>query len=220
MAELKVVKTELKDKYHHIEMLKIEATRWQEEANELMLKCRTYEAQLEQKQTEFKQILLQKDVKYNYFFFLLVYQKIFLYILINLLTYKAQIAEMQKQHSLTMVSTSSSLIDAGHFQKSALMEEFEEIVPQSEYSDFINLQKELRRITDDNIHLTNENRQLLNRIKNFEQINSTTESTLSSSSTDNLKELEMTIQSLRKEIFVSYVFFFFFFPSEKNYNLC
>ncbi len=68
VAELKLVKTELKDKYHHIEMLKNEATRWQEEANELTLKCRTYEAQLEQKQAEFKQILLQKDVKYHLFF--------------------------------------------------------------------------------------------------------------------------------------------------------
>ena len=131
---------------------------------------------------------------------------------------------MQKQHSLTMVSTSSSLIDTGHFQKSALMEEFEEIVPQSEYSDFIHLQKELRRITDDNIHLTNENRQLLNRIKNFEQINSTTES----STDNNQKELEMTIQSLKKEIFVSYIFFsnhisntffLFFFSGRKLINL-
>jgi len=50
-------------------MLKVEVTRWQDEANELILKCRTYEARLEQKQTEFKQILLHKDVKKRFFTF-------------------------------------------------------------------------------------------------------------------------------------------------------
>jgi hypothetical protein len=49
-------------------MLKIETTRWQEESNELALKCRTYEAQIEQKQLEFKQIIQQKDVNVCYFY--------------------------------------------------------------------------------------------------------------------------------------------------------
>jgi hypothetical protein len=108
---------------------------------------------------------------------------------------------MQRQQNFTMVSTSSNLIDAGHIQKLALMEEFEELVPQSEYSDFIHLQKELRRLTEDNIHLINENKKLFNRIKNFEQINSATEN-----STDNQKDLEINIQSLKKEIYVSCFF--------------
>ena len=68
LNELKVVKDRLKEKEHQIEMLKIETTRWQEESNELALKCRTYEAQIEQKQLEFKQIIQQKDVNVCYFY--------------------------------------------------------------------------------------------------------------------------------------------------------
>lgn len=62
MNELKVANERLKEHERHIEMLKNESIRWQEEANESNVKCKTYEAQLEQKQLEFKQIISQKDV--------------------------------------------------------------------------------------------------------------------------------------------------------------
>jgi hypothetical protein len=52
----------LKEKEKHIETLNMECARWQEESNELTLKCKTYEAQLEQRQIEFRQQLLLKEV--------------------------------------------------------------------------------------------------------------------------------------------------------------
>ena len=62
MSENRALNERLKEKEHHIEMLKMETLRWQEESTELVLKCKTYETQLDQKQNEFKQILAQKDV--------------------------------------------------------------------------------------------------------------------------------------------------------------
>ena len=119
------------------------------------------------------------------------------------LLFKAQLIDFQKQISLHQNTRppAVNLIDSG-FQKSALMEEFEEI-PQSEYSEYIHLQKELKRLNEDKNYLVNENRQLLSRIKNLED-NINTSSTSSNNQTNQTQiELENTIANLNKEIFVS-----------------
>ncbi len=89
------------------------------------------------------------------------------------------------------------MIDSGNFQRSALMEEFEEIVPQSEFSEYLNLQKELKKQNENNLYLINENKQLTIRIKQFEEINS---SSLNFDQTQ--REMENTIANLKKEIYV------------------
>ena len=40
----------------------MELTNWQEESNELNVKCKTFEAQLEQRQSEYRSQLIAKDV--------------------------------------------------------------------------------------------------------------------------------------------------------------
>jgi len=77
------------------------------------------------------------------------------------------------------------------------MEEFEEIVPQSEFSEYLNLQKELKKQNENNLYLINENKQLTIRIKQFEEINS---SSLNFDQTQ--REMENTIANLKKEIYV------------------
>lgn len=52
----------IKEMENHIETLNIECARWKDESNELNLKCKTYEAQLEQRQSEFKQQIILKEV--------------------------------------------------------------------------------------------------------------------------------------------------------------
>ncbi len=52
----------LKENEKRFELLKMESDRWQEESNELNLKCKTYEAQLEQRNNEYRSQLMQKDV--------------------------------------------------------------------------------------------------------------------------------------------------------------
>ena len=61
-TEVKVANEKVKEKERHIEALKAECTRWQEEANELNIKCQSYEAQLEQRLADYRQTLSQKDV--------------------------------------------------------------------------------------------------------------------------------------------------------------
>lgn len=56
------MKEKMKEMEKRIEAVNMECTRWQEEAHELNLKCQTYEAQLEQRQAEFRQQLLLKEV--------------------------------------------------------------------------------------------------------------------------------------------------------------
>ena len=63
-TELKVITDKLKENEKHVEFLKIELTRWQDESNELNLKCQTYEAQLEQRSNDYRAELLAKDVKF------------------------------------------------------------------------------------------------------------------------------------------------------------
>ena len=65
-TELKVVKEKLKENEQHVEILKAENTRWQEEFNELNLKCQSLEAQLEQKTNEHRQAIQAKEVR-NYY---------------------------------------------------------------------------------------------------------------------------------------------------------
>lgn len=77
------------------------------------------------------------------------------------------------------------------------MEEFEELVPQSEFSEYLNLQKELKKQNENNLYLINENKQLTIRIKQFEEISS---SSLNFDQTQ--REMENTIASLKKEIYV------------------
>ena len=58
----------LKDNEKHVELLKMELAKWQEEANELNLKCQTYENQLEQKQFEHRNQIMSKDVHFLFVF--------------------------------------------------------------------------------------------------------------------------------------------------------
>jgi hypothetical protein len=44
-------------------------------------------------------------------------------------------------------------------------------MPQSELSDYINLQKEIKRLREDNLHLLNENKQLLSKARLLEMKN-------------------------------------------------
>ena len=60
--ELKVVNEKLKENEKRLELLKMECARWEDETNELNLRCQTYEAQLEQRQNEFRQSIISKDV--------------------------------------------------------------------------------------------------------------------------------------------------------------
>jgi hypothetical protein len=64
-AELKIQMDKLKENEKHIETLKMELTKWQEEAHELNVKCGTYEAQLEQCQAEYRGQIISKDVISN-----------------------------------------------------------------------------------------------------------------------------------------------------------
>ena len=45
------------------------------------------------------------------------------------------------------------------------------MLPPSELNDYINLQKELKRLNEDNLHLSNENKELLNKLKNHQNLN-------------------------------------------------
>jgi hypothetical protein len=114
-----------------------------------------------------------------------------------------------------------------NFQKTALMEEFEELskdfddsAPSSDLNDFIHMQKEIRRLNEDNKHLAGENKQLYMKLKKYE--NSSRSNLLaddfvsvSSSPTimvnveaqqQQIQEYENTIEGLKQEIFVSGLF--------------
>ena len=74
-------------------------------------------------------------------------------------------------------------------------------MPQSEFSDYLNLQKEIKRLNEDNLHFSNENKILINRLKNLEARKSpalleTHEDAVSQ------KRDEETIDKLKQEIFV------------------
>ena len=52
----------MKEQEKHIELMNVECNRWKEEAHESILKYQTLEAQLEQRQDEYRSHLLAKDV--------------------------------------------------------------------------------------------------------------------------------------------------------------
>ena len=71
-------------------------------------------------------------------------------------------------------------------------------MPTSEFSDFLNLQKEIKRLNEDNVHLSNENKILLSRLKNLE---AKTGQEKRNESTE--KQFEEIIDKLNQELFVS-----------------
>ena len=93
------------------------------------------------------------------------------------------------------------------------MEEFEELVPQSEFSEYLNLQKELKKQNENNLYLINENKQLTIRIKQFEEISS---SSLNFDQTQ--REMENTIANLKKEIYVRQNLKHLFYCIKNNFS--
>ena len=67
-------------------------------------------------------------------------------------------------------------------------------MPSSELNDYIHLQKEIKRLKDDNIHLNSENKELLNKVKLME-------ASLSSSdrSENSINISEALVESLKQE---------------------
>lgn len=95
-----------------------------------------------------------------------------------------------------------------------------EVEPQSELSDFIQLQKEIKRLNEDNSHLVEENRDLLKKLKAKNSNNK--KSSVNEEFSVKQRELEETIESLRKSNQVSFLLFFvcyFFFFISFFYNL-
>ncbi|CAF0712604.1 unnamed protein product [Brachionus calyciflorus] len=169
--ELKVVNEKLKDNEKRLELLKSECARWEDETNELNLRCQTYETQLEQKQNEFRQTLITKD---------------------------ALIAELRSQINLLENSRNNDLTHGGGYQKSAFMEEYEEVMPSSDLNDYIHLDKEIKRLKEDILYLQNENQDLLAKIKlkneQLERANS------SERNQNVINEKNSQIESLKQEI--------------------
>ncbi len=67
-------------------------------------------------------------------------------------------------------------------------------MPSSELNDYIQLQKEIKRLREDNVHLSSENKELLNRVKILETTSSATDNTMY------LQGQETQIESLKHEI--------------------
>ncbi len=88
------------------------------------------------------------------------------------------------------------------YQKSALMEDFEEISPQNEFSEYINLQKEIKRLNEENRFLVGENRQLDSRVKALEDRPEAVQTNEQS-----LQQLEAVIDGLKQQIFVGFFSF-------------
>ncbi|RNA04179.1 Thyroid receptor-interacting 11, partial [Brachionus plicatilis] len=162
--ELKVVSEKLKENEKKLDLLKMECARWEDETNELNQRCLTYEAQIEQKQTEFRQSIISKE---------------------NI------IADLRNQ--LSQMETSNH-----GYQKSAFMEEYEEVMPSSDLNDFIYLDKELKRLKEDNLHLKNENQELLSKIK---LKNKQIEETQAKDNDSLFEEKKIEIENLKQEIF-------------------
>jgi len=121
---------------------------------------------------------------------------------------KAQLESMQKIPR-TDLSTIVDFATTETYQKSALMEDFEEISPQNEFSDYINLQKEIKRLNEENRFFMSENKQLTSRIKALENRPDTTPNIAEDNGAQSdlneqrQRELEAMIDELKQEIFVS-----------------
>jgi regulator of replication initiation timing len=116
--------------------------------------------------------------------------------------------DLRRQLNSVQVSNKSGdLIDTNTvYQKSAFMEEFEEVMPSSELGDYINLQKEIKRLNEENFHLSSENKELIGKLKFFRQ---SEENAPQSTSLDLQQDYERKLEKLEKEIFVSLKLFFF-----------
>jgi predicted RNase H-like nuclease (RuvC/YqgF family) len=77
-------------------------------------------------------------------------------------------------------------------------------MPSSDLNDYIHLQKEIKRLKEDNTHLMSENRDLLNKVKTLKLTSSGNAAGESSSSAadDDMVHDEKTINELKQEIFV------------------
>jgi hypothetical protein len=73
-------------------------------------------------------------------------------------------------------------------------------MPSYELADYLNLQKEIKRLNEDNVHLISENKELIGKLKAF-QTNQKDNLEEQSSLNESL-ELEGTVRALREEIFV------------------
>ncbi len=74
---------------------------------------------------------------------------------------------------------------------------FLEIMPQSELSDYINLQKEIKRLKEDNLHLLNENKQLLSKARLLDM---KTESNRSSETNVSRNDYDTMMESLNQQV--------------------
>ena len=87
---------------------------------------------------------------------------------------KAQISELRSQvNSLNSLNSELEARSSGGYQKSAFMEEYEEhgnSVDPSDGSlnDYIHLKKEMKRLSEDNSHLLEQNRALSARVKSLQ----------------------------------------------------
>ena len=68
-TQLKVNSDKLKESERHIELYKMECVRWQEQCNELQVKCETFEVQLEQRSNDYRAQINAKDVRVCLFLF-------------------------------------------------------------------------------------------------------------------------------------------------------
>lgn len=68
-------------------------------------------------------------------------------------------------------------------------------MPSSELNDYIQLQKEIKRLKEDNVHLSGENKELLSRVRFLEASTST-----SDSNNEPQINQESIIESLKQEI--------------------
>lgn len=76
-------------------------------------------------------------------------------------------------------------------------------MPTSEYSDYINLQKEIKRLSEDNVHLLSENKQLINKLKKYEKKSEAEDDAFGIESSFSIKQLEYEtqIENLKQEIY-------------------
>ena len=110
-----------------------------------------------------------------------------------------------------MQTNKQDLLDThSGYQKSAFMEEFEEVLPSSELSDYINLQKEIKRLSEENFHLSTENKELLSKLKHYRQHDEEKDTSLQVSDEFAYKqqEYEMKLSKFEQEIFVCLDFCF------------
>ena len=73
-------------------------------------------------------------------------------------------------------------------------------MPPTEFSDYIYLQKEIKRLNEDNLYFSNENKHLINRLRALE---AQAEQENNSVAVNNEQTLQNSIAELKQEIFVN-----------------